>query len=126
MPSLYAHAEAVLYPTLYEGFGFPALESQAAGVPVLMSALGSLTELTGPGAVVVPPHDLPAWVAAAQRILAGDNPDLAASRLWAQRFSWQRTFEQTLAVYRRAAKTQQAAEKRSRLTVNSCQSPVAS
>src|SRR6185503_1788720 len=73
MPSLYANAEAVLYPTLYEGFGFPALESQAAGVPVLMSALGSLTELTGPGAVVVPPHDLPAWVAAAQRMLAGDK-----------------------------------------------------
>ena len=102
MPSLYAHAEAVIYPTLYEGFGFPALESQAAGVPVLMSSLGSLTELIGPGAIVLPPHDLPAWVAACRRVLLGDKPDGAASRRWAQRFSWKRTFEQTLEVYRRA------------------------
>lgn len=105
MPSLYAHAEAVLYPTLYEGFGFPAVESQASGVPVLMSSLGSLSELIGPGAVVLPPHDLAAWVAACHRILAGDKPDAAASRQWAQRFSWKRTFEQTLEVYQRAAMT---------------------
>jgi glycosyltransferase involved in cell wall biosynthesis len=102
LPSLYAHAEAVLYPTLYEGFGFPALESQAAGVPVLMSAVGSLRELIGPGAIVLPVDDFQAWVAACRRVLEGDKPDAAAARQWAKRFSWGRTFEQTLEVYQRA------------------------
>jgi alpha-1,3-rhamnosyl/mannosyltransferase len=103
VPSLYKHAEATLYPTLYEGFGFPALESQATGVPVLMSSVGSLKELSGPGAIVLPPDDFQAWVDACRRILYGDKPAAAPSRQWARRFSWQRTLEQTLDVYRRAA-----------------------
>ncbi len=101
LPGLYAAAEAVLYPTLYEGFGFPALESQAVGTPVLMSAVGSLAELAGPGAVVLPPQDLGAWVAAVETIRrAGPRRDEAA-RQWARGFSWARAWRSLAEVYRR-------------------------
>jgi alpha-1,3-rhamnosyl/mannosyltransferase len=102
--ALYRNAGAVIYPTLYEGFGFPAIEAQAAGVPAIFSAVGSLAELVGPLAFVVEPHDLSAWVQAVQRALAVSGPGragrAAAARHWAQGYSWQRSFEQHLAVYR--------------------------
>lgn len=102
--ALYRGAQAVLYPTLYEGFGFPALEAQAAGVPVIFSALGSLKELIGPLAMVVPPHDLEAWVAALDR--AGNlgeqrAPMVAAAAAWVRKFAWSESFAAHLAVYRK-------------------------
>lgn len=106
MPRLFQNAAALLYPTLYEGFGFPALEAQAVGTPVLMSALGSLAELVGPGAVVLEPEDRGGWIAAARAALDrrrdAAQPETAA-RHWAQRFSWDASAAAHLAVYRRAA-----------------------
>jgi alpha-1,3-rhamnosyl/mannosyltransferase len=103
--ALYRGAQAVLYPTLYEGFGFPALEAQAAGTPVLFSALGSLKELVGPLAMVVPPHDREAWLAAIEQT-AQAGPWRAerarAAREWARGFRWQESFNKHLAVYRQA------------------------
>src|SRR5262249_56981721 len=69
MPRLYQNAAAVLYPTLYEGFGFPVLEAQAVGTPVLHSAVGSLTELAGPGSVVLPVEHVNAWVDTCRRLI---------------------------------------------------------
>jgi alpha-1,3-rhamnosyl/mannosyltransferase len=102
--ALYAGARAVLYPTLYEGFGFPAIEAQAAGVPVIMSPVGSLPELAGPLARLVPTHDLAAWAAAlsaeaslspAQRQAQAD-----AARQWARSFTWERSHAAHLEIYR--------------------------
>jgi glycosyltransferase involved in cell wall biosynthesis len=108
--ALYRGAGAVLYPTLYEGFGFPAVEAQAAGVPALFSAVGSLAELAGPLAFVVEPKDMPAWASALHAALDLTGPArakrAAAARTWAQGFSWRRSFEQHLAVYRRVAAAQ--------------------
>jgi alpha-1,3-rhamnosyl/mannosyltransferase len=102
MPRLFQNAAALLYPTLYEGFGFPALEAQAVGTPVLMSPLGSLAELVGPGAVVLEPDDRDGWVAALRRVLINkDNPEQA--RRWARRFSWEASAAAHLAIYRRVA-----------------------
>ncbi len=109
--SLYRGAQAVLYPTLYEGFGFPAVEAQAAGVPVIFSALGSLKELIGPLALVVPPDDMAAWLAAiTQAVNFGEHREdhedqINAASLWAQQFSWRESFEKHLAVYRKSALT---------------------
>ena len=103
MPSLFQNAVAVLYPTLYEGFGFPALEAQAVGTPVLFSALGSLAELQGPGAIVLPPHDLGAWVSACRHLVAarGDSPSPdQRSRSWAKGFSWDVCAERHFEIYR--------------------------
>lgn len=106
MPRLYMRAAAVLYPTLYEGFGLPVVEAQAVGTPVLFSDVGSLGELKGPGAVVLPVDDLQAWVRTIANIvnsperLAG--PDRIA-RAWAQQYSWDACVDRTLAVYHSVA-----------------------
>lgn len=107
MACLYRQAVAVLYPTLYEGFGFPALEAQAVGTPVLFSALGSLGELEGPAAVILPPHDLDAWVRTCRRLLAqrgeARTPNEAALK-WARRYSWEVSAARHLELYVTAAK----------------------
>ena len=104
--ALYRGAQAVMYPTLYEGFGFPALEAQAAGVPVLFSALGSLTELIGPLAMVVPPYDLQAWAAALDEtaIMGEQRQQKArAAAQWVTRFRWAESFNAHRAIYQQVA-----------------------
>lgn len=105
--ALYKGAAAVLYPTLYEGFGFPAVEAQAAGVPVIFSPLGSLTELVGPLATLVPADDLAAWAAAlheAATLSPAARADKAArASAWAQGFRWEESYRRHLEVYRRVA-----------------------
>jgi alpha-1,3-rhamnosyl/mannosyltransferase len=106
MVRLYQNAVALLYPTLYEGFGFPALEAQAVGTPALFSPLGSLAELAGPGAVILPPYDLEAWVNVCRKLLAerGEQPrPRDDARRWARQFSWDSSAARHLEVYRRAA-----------------------
>jgi glycosyltransferase involved in cell wall biosynthesis len=102
MPRLYMRAAAVLYPSLYEGFGLPVVEAQAVGTPVLFSAVGSLGELNGPGAIMLPVDDLPAWARTVATLLdsrrVGAGPDRIA-RAWAQQYSWEAFVERTLAVY---------------------------
>lgn len=106
LPRLYMRATAVLYPTLYEGFGLPAIEAQAVGTPVLFSDVGSLAELKGPGAIVLPVDDLPAWVRTVNTLLEArgslGGPDRVA-RAWARQYSWDAFVERTLTVYRAVA-----------------------
>jgi alpha-1,3-rhamnosyl/mannosyltransferase len=106
MPRLYMRAAAVLYPTLYEGFGLPVVEAQAVGTPVLFSDVGSLTELKGPGAVVLPVDDLQAWVRTVVNIVNSPgrlaDPD-RITRAWAQQYSWDACVDRTLAVYHSVA-----------------------
>ena len=107
MPRVYMGASAVLYPSLYEGFGMPAIEAQAVGTPVLFSDVGSLSELKGPGAVVLPVDALAAWVRAVDDILqsntTGRQPNTIA-RAWAQQYSWDAYCERTLDVYRQVSR----------------------
>lgn len=56
MPGLFAGATAFVYPSLYEGFGFPVAQAMAARVPVLTSANSCLPEVAGPGAITVDPR----------------------------------------------------------------------
>jgi glycosyltransferase involved in cell wall biosynthesis len=106
MPRLYMRAVAVLYPTLYEGFGMPVVEAQAVGTRVLFSDVGSLTELKGPGAIVLPVDDLQAWVRTLDLLLqsraSSPGPDRIA-RAWARQYSWDAYAERTLAVYHSVA-----------------------
>jgi alpha-1,3-rhamnosyl/mannosyltransferase len=102
MPRLYMRAAAVLYPSLYEGFGMPVVEAQAVGTRVLFSDVGSLSELKGPGAVVLPVDDLQAWVRTIDLLLqartTSPGPDRIA-REWARQYSWDAYTDRTLAVY---------------------------
>lgn len=102
--TLYRGALAAIYPTLYEGFGFPAVEAQAAGTPILFSPVSSLVDLVGPLAWPVEAHDLAAWIVALNEILA--LPPSARSELatqgieWARQFSWRRSVERHFVLYR--------------------------
>jgi alpha-1,3-rhamnosyl/mannosyltransferase len=119
MPRLYMRAAAVLYPSLYEGFGLPVVEAQAVGTPVLFSDVASLSELKGPGAVVLPVDDLQAWVRTVANIV-NSSTRLAGSdriaRAWARQYSWDACVERTLAVYHSVSRRHAVgAEHRSRV-----------
>ncbi len=106
MARLFQNAAAVLYPTLYEGFGFPAIEAQAVGTPILFSPVSSLRELAGPGARCFEPDDRRGWIELCSRLVsehrAGRAPDPEARR-WARRFSWEEAALRHLQIYQAAA-----------------------
>ncbi len=104
LAALYAGALALVYPSLYEGFGLPPLEAMASGAPVIVSNRSTLPEVVGDAGVIIDAEDEPALREALQRF-ADDSAfwqDRAAASLQrASGFSWQRCAEQTLAVYRK-------------------------
>ena len=102
----YARAAAAVIPSLYEGFGLPAGEAMACGVPVISTTGGALPEVVGDAGLLVPPADPAALAAAIRRIL--DHPD--EGRVLGQRglarvglnFTWRRAAELTVSAYREA------------------------
>jgi glycosyltransferase involved in cell wall biosynthesis len=102
MPALYAGAEMVVYPSLYEGFGLPVIEAMACGVPVVTSDIPVLREVSGGAAVTVCPHSTEAIADAMTRVWSDPalRSDLVARGLErAAAFSWRRAAEGTLAAY---------------------------
>ena len=92
-------ALALVFPSLYEGFGFPVLEAMHCGTPVIASRTSSLPELVGDAGLLVDPQDTAAIAAAMSQY--SDSPPLrqqmtARGYVQAQRFSWQRTAQQVL------------------------------
>jgi glycosyltransferase involved in cell wall biosynthesis len=84
-------AQALIYPSLYEGFGFPPLEAMAMGIPVVASDAGSLPEVLGDAARVAPATDVEALAAAIEAVVddAGLRAALvAAGQRRVQRYSW--------------------------------------
>lgn len=104
--ALLSGATALLYPSLYEGFGFPALEAQACGTAVLCANTSSLPEIVGDGALLVNPLET-AEIAAAMQHLATDAPvrqTLVQKGFEnVKRFSWQKTAEHLLALLEQIA-----------------------
>jgi glycosyltransferase involved in cell wall biosynthesis len=106
LAAIYVNAALVLYPTLYEGFGLPALEAQACGTPVLFSAVGSLTDLVGPGACLLPVDDKAAWVAACREQIqqrTGATVQNERARAWAAQFAWASTAARAIGILHAAA-----------------------
>ncbi|MBX3011067.1 MAG: glycosyltransferase family 4 protein [Caldilineaceae bacterium] len=103
LPDWYRAAELFLYPSLFEGFGLPVLEAMACGVPVICSDTGSLVEVAGESALIFPAQDEGALVHCLHQF-TGDatlRADLRRAGLTrAQQFSWQRTAQQTVELYR--------------------------
>jgi glycosyltransferase involved in cell wall biosynthesis len=107
--ALLAHAEALVYPSLDEGFGFPVLEAQRAGTAVVARRAGSIPEVAGDAAELVDPGSSDALGAGIARVI--DDPAhrdhlRSAGRRNVERFSWERCTAEMVGVYRLAIEEQ--------------------
>lgn len=101
LPALYAGAAAFVLPSLYEGFGMPALEAMACGVPVIASATTSLPEIVGDAGVLIDPLDTTALARAMIAVVTDDALRarlIAAGLRRAASFTWERCARETLDV----------------------------
>jgi glycosyltransferase involved in cell wall biosynthesis len=85
---LYRSAAAVVFPSLYEGFGLPPLEAMACGCPVAASDATSLPEVCGDGAEYFDPRSAADMAGAIGRVLADHSACAARGLARAQRFTW--------------------------------------
>ncbi len=98
LPHLYAAAEMLVYPSLFEGFGLPPLEAMSCGTPVVASEASAIPEVVGDDALLVDPFDATSIATAIANLLHDRE-------LWCQlavrgverarRFSWERTARET-------------------------------
>jgi glycosyltransferase involved in cell wall biosynthesis len=98
LPALINRAIALVFPSLWEGFGLPALEAMACGTPVITSNLSTLPEVTGDAALLIDPYDVGAIADAMQTVanssqLRGKMSSAGLER--AALFSWERTGKAT-------------------------------
>jgi alpha-1,3-rhamnosyl/mannosyltransferase len=104
--ALYRCATALVYPSRYEGFGFPVLEAMASGTAVIASRAASIPEVAGDAAILIDPDDTHGWAEAIARVV---NDGELRRRMGADgvaraaEFTWTRTARATLDVYRQVA-----------------------
>jgi glycosyltransferase involved in cell wall biosynthesis len=99
---LYASAAALVYPSLYEGFGMPLLEAMSVGCPVVCSNTSSLPEVAGEAAELFDPLEEDDMAAAIERVVtSGDRRQtlVASGRDRSAMFSWRRCVEETMSIY---------------------------
>jgi glycosyltransferase involved in cell wall biosynthesis len=106
IPALYNAVDLLLFPSLYEGFGWPPLEAMASGTPVVCSRAGSLDEIVADAALTADPEDVEAlaWHAAAALTDGALRATLIARGLGrAAAFTWDQAAAEMVEVYRRIA-----------------------
>ncbi len=104
-PTLYTLAEALIFPSLYEGFGLPVLEAMACGTPIIAANTTSLPELVGEAGILVAPRDAVELAEAMIAILEDRALHQALSEEARHRagiFTWRQVAEATLATYEKA------------------------
>jgi len=104
--ALYNRAEALVFPSLYEGFGLPVLEAMACGCPVLCSNVTSLPEVAGDAALFIKPEDDDDIARAMRRVVDEQNLRQSLSERGLQRaalFDWRKTVVETVFAYREIA-----------------------
>jgi glycosyltransferase involved in cell wall biosynthesis len=108
VPALLRRARAVVYPSLEEGFGLPALEALACGTPLVTTSGTSMAELAGDSALLVPPGKPYALAAAIETAISEHAPGELSRRradglAVAARYTWEACAEGHMAAYRLAA-----------------------
>lgn len=101
---LYNAAEVFVFPSLYEGFGIPALEAMACGTPVIASNSSSLPEVIEDAGILIHPEDVDGFAASIEKLVNDRSfrESLRSKGLeQAKKFSWERTARETLDVYSR-------------------------
>jgi glycosyltransferase involved in cell wall biosynthesis len=107
LPTLYRAADAFVYPSLFEGFGFPPIEAMACGCPVISSGRGSLAEIVGDAALIVDPEQVDDLAGNLARVAIDETLRrqlIEAGFQNARRFDWQSNARAVLKVYRAARK----------------------
>jgi glycosyltransferase involved in cell wall biosynthesis len=107
LPLWYNVATVFAYPSLYEGFGLPALEAMACGAPVVVSSTPALREVVADAGVTVDPGDIIGWAAALERLLSGGPEAERLRDMGLQRaasFTWERSAAATARVLAAAAR----------------------
>jgi glycosyltransferase involved in cell wall biosynthesis len=108
LPLIYNLADVFIYPSVYEGFGLPVLEAMACGTPVITSNVSSMPEIVGDAGVLLAPNNPEVL---AQSLLELINDPMYRQRLSilgrerAAAFTWKRTAEKTINVYRHGVST---------------------
>ena len=101
--NLYQHAEFLIYPSFYEGFGFPAVEAMACGCPVIASNTSSLPELMPDKDWLVDPYDPADMADKMQRLLAlspdGRQAVIEKNQKHARNFTWDKTARQMVEIF---------------------------
>ncbi|MFH1601803.1 MAG: glycosyltransferase family 1 protein [Candidatus Shapirobacteria bacterium] len=101
-------AKALVYPSVYEGFGLPILEAFYLGVPVVTSNLSSMKEIAGRAALLVDPYSSESIAKGIEKIVSSREANKNLKRLGKKRlkdFSWEKAARKTLKIYEQVAKT---------------------
>lgn len=100
---LYQKAELFVYPSYYEGFGLPVLEAMDRGIPVITSNVSSLPEVVGRAAITLNPYDINEIAKALELVINSDSLKkslIAAGKQQAKLFSWEKTAEEYIKLFR--------------------------
>jgi glycosyltransferase involved in cell wall biosynthesis len=100
LATFYSGAEALVYPSLYEGFGIPILEAFAIKTPVVTSDLGSMKEIAGSAAEFVNPEDVDSIAKAILKVILNREKYVRLGELEVKKYSWKKMARMTLEVYK--------------------------
>ncbi len=96
MSAIYSGAEALIFPSLFEGFGLPILEAQVCGCPVITSNVSSMPEVGGKGAIYVNPNSTQDIIRGMRDLKAVREKIIKAGYENIKRFSWEKCVKETL------------------------------
>lgn len=105
LTALLSGARGLVFASLYEGYGIPILEGFACGVPIVTSNVGSMPEVAGGAAILVDPTDVSSISEGIAQIIRGAKAYTDKGSIRVKEFSWDKTAQMTLDVYREASIT---------------------
>ena len=100
LAELYLNSKAFLFPTFYEGFGFPIIEAMSYGIPVLIGDRGAAPEVAGNHAVQVNPFEVDSISEGIKKVITVSETQIAAAKKHSEQFTWSRCARQTIDVYK--------------------------